>query len=132
MNTQNHSTLQVFQSFSRKLKSLLLQSCPKKLLRFLCEWIVNLLKRNLQSLIRHHVANFQSEVGLLSLARTTWKQRRGVSASEKDLQLIQVFTPPVNCLDVEQFVLVPISVYTIKSLNTQSVAKQEFPLYQAK
>ena len=95
MNTQNFSTLQVFQSFSHKCKSLFLQSCPKEFIRFLCECIINLLKGNLQSMKRHHVVKFQSEVRLLSLKRTTWKQRRDILASERGLQLIKVITPPV-------------------------------------
>ena len=44
MNTQNLSTLQVFQSFAHKCKSLFLQSCPIEFIRFLCECIINLLK----------------------------------------------------------------------------------------
>ena len=44
---------------------------------------------------KHHVANFQSEVGLLSLKRTTWKQRRDILASERELQLTKIITPPV-------------------------------------
>ena len=44
MNTQNLSTLQVFQSLSRKCKSHFLQSWPKEFVRFLCECIVYLLK----------------------------------------------------------------------------------------
>ena len=96
MNTQNFSTLQVFQSFSHKCKSLFLQSCPKKFVRFLCECIINLLKGNLQSLKRHHMTKLQSEVRLLSLKRTTWKQRRDILASERGLQLLKVNTPPVN------------------------------------
>ena len=95
MNTQNLSTLQVFQSLSRKFKSHLLQSCPKEFIRFLCECIVNLLKGKLQAIKRHHVVKFQDEVWLLSLKRTTWKQRRNVLSSEKGLQLIAVITPPV-------------------------------------
>ena len=58
MNIQNFSTLRLFQWFSRKCKSLSLQSCPKEFIRFLCEGIVNLLKRNLESIKRHHVAKF--------------------------------------------------------------------------
>ena len=73
LNTQNLSTLHVFQSFSHKCKSLFLQSCPKDFIRFLCECIKNLLKGNLQSIKRHHVAKFQSKVRLLSPKRTTWK-----------------------------------------------------------
>ena len=93
MNRQNFSNLQVFQSFSRKCKSLFLQSCPKEFIRFLCECLVIFLKGNLQSIKRQHVANFQIENRLLSLKRTNWKQRR---ASEKELQVINVITPPVN------------------------------------
>ena len=44
---------------------------------------------------RHHVTKFQSEVRLLSLKRTTWKQRRDILVSERGLQLIKVNTPPV-------------------------------------
>ena len=95
MNTENLSTLQVFQSLSRKCKSHFLQSCPKEFIRFLCECIVNLLKGNLQTIKRHHVVKFQNEVWLLSLKRTTWRQRRDVLSSEKGLQLIAVITPPV-------------------------------------
>ena len=95
MNTQNLSTLQVFQSFSHKCKSLFPQSCPKGFIRFLCECIINLLKGNMQSIKRRHVAKFQSNVRLSSLKRTTWKQRGYILASERGLQLIKVITPPV-------------------------------------
>ena len=88
------STLQVFQSFSRKCKSHFLQSCPKEFIRFLCECIVNLLKGNLQTIKRHQVVKFQDEVWLLLLKRTIWKQRGNVLSSEKGLQLIAVITPP--------------------------------------
>ena len=95
LNTQNISTLQVFQSFSHKYKNLFLQSRPKKFIRFLCECIINLLKGNLQSIKRHHVAKFQTEVWLLSLERTTWKQRRDILASERSWQLLKVILSPV-------------------------------------
>ena len=95
INTQTLSTLQVFQSFSRKCKSHFLQSRPKEFIRFLCECIVNLLKRNLQAIKRHQVVTFRDEVWLLLLKRTTWKQRRNVLLSEGGLQLIAVITPPV-------------------------------------
>ena len=95
MNTQNLSTLQVFQSLSRKCTSHFLQSYPKEFIRFLCETIVNLLKGNLQAIRRHQVVKFQDQVWLLLLKRTTWKQRRNVLSSEKGLQLIAVITPPV-------------------------------------
>ena len=46
-------------------------------------------------------------------------------ANEKSLQLLKVSTSNIR-LDMEQFVLVPAYVYN-KSLNTQSVTKQELP-----
>ena len=49
MKTPKLSTIQVFQSLSRKCKSHFLQSCPEEFIRFLCECIVNLLKRNFVS-----------------------------------------------------------------------------------
>ena len=55
-----------------------------------------LLKGNLQSIKRHHVADFQKEIRLLSRKRTTWKQRRDILAPERGLQLIKVVTPPVS------------------------------------
>ena len=124
----------MFQSFSRKCKNLILQSCPKEFIRFLCKCIKNLLKRTLQSMKRHHVVNFQTEVRLLSLKRTTWKQRRDILASERPkegysslkLLLLQSLT---ICFDMDQFVLIPASVYN-KSLITQSVTKQDLPKYQ--
>ena len=95
MNTQNLSTLQVFQSFFQKCKSHFLHSCPKKFIRILCECIKNLLTGKLQSLKRHRVAKFPSEVRVLCLKRTTWKQRRKILASDEALQLIKVITPPL-------------------------------------
>ena len=95
MNTKNLSTVQVFQSFCHNCKNLFLQPCPIDFSRFLCECILNLLKGNLQSIKRHHVAEFQSKTPLLSLKRTIWKQRRDILASERGLQLIKVITLPV-------------------------------------
>ena len=95
MNTQNLSTLQVFQLLSRKCEVHFLQSCQKEFIRFLFECIVNQLKGNLQAIKRHHVVKYQDEVCLLPLKRTTWKQRRNVLSSGKGLHLIAVFKPPV-------------------------------------
>ena len=77
------------------------------------------------------MAKFLGKVRLLSLKSTTWKQRLDILASEKGLRLSKVNTPPVItiCLDMEQFVLVPASVYN-KCLITQSVIKQKLPKYQ--
>ena len=112
-------------------KHLFLQSCPKEFIWLLCECIKYLLKGNLQSMKRHHVKKFQSEVRLKSLKRTTWKQRKDILASEKGLALIKFLLLPslTICLDMEQFVLVPAFVYN-KSLITHSITKQELPKHQ--
>ena len=108
-----------------KCKNFFLQAWPKHFIAFLCECIINLLEGNLQSPKRHHVAKFQNKVRLLSLKRSTWKQRRNLLASEKGLLLPSL----TICLDMEQFLLVPASTYN-KNFITQSVAKQELPKYQ--
>ena len=139
MNTQNFSIPQVFQSFSHKCKSLFLQSCAKEFIRFLCEFIVNLLKGNLQSMKRHHAVNFQSEVWPLSLKRTTWKQRRDILASERSLQLNKVITPPVinhlswngpvcpnSCFCVQQKFDYPVS-YKARSSIVSTFTKSHVP-----
>ena len=64
--------------------------------------------------------------------KNTWKQTRHILAFEKSLQLRKVSTPPSKtiCVDMEQFVLVPASVYNNKYLKTQTVTKQKLPKYQ--
>ena len=52
-------------------------------------------QKNRQSIKRHHLEKFQTEVRLLSLKRTTWKKRRDILASERGLQLLKVIIPPV-------------------------------------
>ena len=92
MNTQNLSTLQVFQPLPHKCNSQFFQCCPKYFVRFLCGRIMNLLKGNLQSVKRHQMALFQNEIWLLSPKRIIKKQTRDVLASEKELQPIKVIT----------------------------------------
>ena len=67
---------------------------------------------------------------MLYLKRTNWKQGGDVLASEKGSQLVKVFTPTVTSLDMEQFVLVTVSVFNNKSRNTRSVKTPELPSYQ--
>ena len=101
--------LQMQKSFSSVL--------PKEFLRFLCECIVNLLKGNLQAIKRHHVVKCENEVWLLSLKRTTWKQRRNVLLSEKGLQLTAVITTLVIIL----FVLIWSSLFLSQLLCVTKV-----------
>ena len=93
---QNFSTLQVVQSVSHTCKSLFVQSYPKEFIRFLYKIIKSLPNRNLQSIKRHRVAKIQSKFRVLSLERTTWKQKRDILTSDIGLHLIKVNTPPVN------------------------------------
>ena len=82
MNTQNLSSLQVFQSFCHKCKNHFPKWCPKEFKRFLCECIITLLKGNLQRIKRHHVSKFQNEIWSLFVKRIPWKRRVDVLASE--------------------------------------------------
>ena len=74
MNSQNLPTilLQVFQWFSHKCNKLFFHFYPIDFIRFLYECIVNLFKRNLQSIIRHHVTKFENEVLLPFLKRISF------------------------------------------------------------
>ena len=131
MNTQNLSTLLVFQSVSHNCKSLLFQSCRKELTRFLCKGIVNLLKGNLQGTKSHQVTKSQNEDRVLFSKKNTWKQRGDLLASDKKLQLIKVFTPPIiNHLSWHGAVFIVLASVYNKNLNTQSDTKREFPKYQ--
>ena len=133
MNTQNLSTLQVFQSLCRKCKSHFIRSCPKEFIRFLCECIVNLLKKKFARHKKKSRGKVLRRSFVTIVKKTTWKQRRNILSSENDCNYLTVITPPVSlifCLDMEQFVLVPAAVYS-QSVTTQSVTKQELPKYEA-
>ena len=125
INTQSFSTLQLCQSFSREWKCLSLQFCLKKLIQFL------LLKSNLHSIKRHHVANFHSQVRLFSPGRWTWKQRRHVLVCEKMLATNETYCSLAFCLEMEQFVSALVSVYNNNNLNTLSTSEQELQKNQA-
>ena len=129
----------MFQSFSHKSKRLFLQSFPKEFIRFLCECIIHLLKGNLQSIKRHQVAKFRSEEWILSLKRTTWKQRRDILESEKGLQLNKVINPPVikhllwygavctrSCFCVQQKFDQPVS-YIARTSKVSTFTKSQVP-----
>ena len=132
MNTENFSTLQVFQSLFRKCKRHFLQSCPKEFIRFLCECIVNLLKGNLQAIKSLHIVQCQDKVWLLSLKKQLGSKEEMFCGQKKDCNQKQSLHLPsvIICPGMEQFLLVPASVYN-KSVTTQSVAKQELPMYKA-
>ena len=88
MNKLNLSTLQAFQHFSLACKIQFLKTCPKEFIRFLSEWIVNLLQGNLSEVKRRHVLKYRDKLHELSLKRTTWKQRRSLLSSHKGKGLL--------------------------------------------
>ena len=107
-------------------------SSPKKLIRFLCECIVKVLKGNLQSIKRRHMIKFQYPMRLVPLKRITWKHM----ASEKGLQLIKGIPPSViNHLPSHgKIVLVPAFVHNkslvvrqLQSMSFQSIQLNNFP-----
>ena len=80
---------------------------------------------------RSHVLKYRDEIHELSLKRTTWKQRRSLLSSQKGLLLIKTISPSslITCLEMKQFVLVPLSVHN-SSNNPTIVTKQELPKYK--
>ena len=131
MNTLSLSTLQAFQHFSLACKIQFLKTCRKDFIQFLSECIVNLLQANLSEVKRSHVSKYRDEIHELSLKGTTWKQRRSLLSSQKGLFLIKTIPPSslIICLEKEQFVLVPLSVYN-SSNNSTIVTKQVLPNYK--
>ena len=68
-----------FPQMQKPLSSVLLKRVYPVSMRMHSESV----KGNLQPIKRHHVVMFQDEVWLLSLKRTTWKQRRNVLSSKR-------------------------------------------------
>ena len=93
MNTLNLSTLQAFQHVSIACTIQFLKTCPKEVIRFLSECIVNLLQGNLSEVKRRHVVKSTDEIHELFLKRTTWKQRKSLLSSQKGLLLIKTISP---------------------------------------
>ena len=125
MNTLNLSTLQAFQLFSLACKTHFLKTCPKEFIRFLSDGTVNLLQGNLSEVKRSHVLKYRDEIHKLFLKRTTWKQEIGLLSSQRGLLLVKTIPSSslIVCLEMEQFVLVPLSVYN-SSNNPTIVTKQ--------
>ena len=132
LNTLNLSTLQAFQHFSLACKFQFLRTCPKEFIRFLIESIVNLRQGNLSEVKGRHDIKYRDKSHELSLKRTSWKQWRSLLSSQKGLLLIKTISPSslIIYLEMEQFVLVPLSVYN--SCNSPTiVTKQELPKYKS-
>ena len=79
------------------------------------------------------MAQFPSKVRLFSLNSSTWKQKRDVLTSAKDLKLKKVIITPVNkrLFLIGLVISLPVSVYNKYSSNYQSPTKQELPKYPA-
>ena len=99
-----------FHYFPTNANFFFLQSCSKEFIRFLRECIAYLLKRNLQSKKRYHLAKNQNGVRFFFVKKVTWKQKRDVLASEisYNSQKSLLFPSLTICLDLEKLVLVPL------------------------
>ena len=131
MNTLSLFSLQAFQHFSLACKIQFLKTCPKEFIRFLSECIVNLLQGSLSEVKRNQILKYRDEIHELFLKGTTWKQRRTLFSSQNDCSSYKQFPPSalIICLEMEQFVLVPLSVYN-SSNNPTIVTKQELTKYK--
>ena len=95
----------------------------KKVYRFLCECIKCLLKGNFRSVKRHHVTEYQNKDRLFSLKYSPWSKEGMFWHLKKAFNSWKsILFPSITiCLDKEQCVFVPASVYNNKCLNTQTV-----------
>ena len=125
MKTLNLSTLQAFQHISFACKIQFVKTCPKEFIRLLSDYIVNLLQGNLSEVKRSQVLKYRDEIHELFLKWTTWKQRRSPLSSQKWLLLIKTISPFVinHLLEMDQFVLIPLSVYN-SSNNPTNITKK--------
>ena len=110
MTTQYLSILQAFQDFPPKCKIQFLQNYRKEFIRFLSEWIVNLLHGNLQDSKKEQVLKYR-KIHALSLVRTTWKDEEFCQQKKTFTNKNYPHSSLVIYLNMEQFVRVPISVY---------------------
>ena len=93
--TERLSTIRGSQFLYRTCKTFFHQSCPNMIDRFLFKTIVNLLKRKLQSIRRHHATSSWDKIWWLFLRKSTWKQKRDFLPSDRRLRLIKAITPTV-------------------------------------
>ena len=123
--------LQAFQHFSLAREIQFLKTCPKEFIRLLSECNVNLLPEKLSEVKRSHVLKYRDKNHELSLKRTTWKQRRSLLSVQKGFLLIKTISLSslIVCLEMEKFVLVPLSAYN-SSNNRTVVTKQELSKYK--
>ena len=85
MNTLFFSALQAFQHFSPTSKIQFPKTCPKELIQFLSECIINLLQGNMQKTEKNHVLEYRNEIHALSLQKTTNKQGINLLSSQNGL-----------------------------------------------
>ena len=132
METQTFSTLRTFHSFSCKSKSIILQSCPKIFIRFLCECLEKSARRKPPS--RKQASSGKTLERSSVVSKKTGIKDRTFKPPKKNLQLLKVLVSPVF------FSFVPIRSRLLSSLFffiTTSVwifsqlTRQELPNYQA-
>ena len=132
LNAQKLPTLQLFQSFSHKSKTLFFNSCLNEFIRFLCKCTKTLLKGTLQSIKRHHVvARFQKRCLTVVYKMYSLEAKKGLAGVRKIVTPLKIFTLPV-INDLSWYGAVcPRSCFCVQpNLITQSVTKNELPKYQ--
>ena len=92
MSIQYVSTLPKFQKFSRKRQKFFILHCPKSLIQFLSELLVNLLRGELKELQKIDKVKYPREISELTRRRTSLHKRRSILRLPKCLQLISLIT----------------------------------------
>ena len=94
-NTQNLSTVQMYQPFSHNYKKLLLQSGSRKVYQVPLRIKSKPSRKKPEKLEMKCVTKAQHEFQFPFRRRITWKQRWEFVGSEKRTKLIKLTTPPV-------------------------------------
>ena len=132
MNTLNLSTPQEFQHFSLTCKIQFLKTCPKEFIRFskrvdcqsAARKLVRSKKKSRPKVHRRKSRTVFKKKNLEATKKSNFVPKR-IIAHKK------LFPPSsfIICLEMDQFVLVPVSVYD-SSNNSTIVAEQELPKYK--
>ena len=132
MNTLSRSTLQAFQHFSFACKYQFLKTCPKEFIRFLSKCIVKLLQGNFSEVKRSHVLKYRDQFRELSLfkknnleatKKSTFVAKKVYCSKKKHFPTSSL----TICFEMEQFVLVLLSVYNSNTLTQPLLQNKNNP-----
>ena len=134
MNTLNLFTLQAFQHFSLACKIQFLKTCPKEIIRFLTEFSVNLLQGNLSEAKKETRPKVQRQNSPTVFKKNNLEAtKKSTFVAKRDYCSEKQFPPSpsslIICLEMEQFVLLRLSVHNSSNSPT-IVTKQKLPKYK--